>query len=95
VPCQAEAAPVSAPALMPRRRGALDMGGDSMSDSGGVGRRSSLAVPGSRLGGSHAPGGSEVDALYGDVRLVHRGRRGPVPAGGRGGGPARACACVR
>ncbi|KAI8464568.1 MAG: kinase-like domain-containing protein [Monoraphidium minutum] len=62
-------APLMAPLFAPRR-GALDMGGDSLSDGGmGAGRASEA---GGRLGGAPL-GGSELDALFSDVALIHRG----------------------
>ena len=63
---------MSAPLLAPaRRRGALDMGVDSTSDSGVGGHRSSAHCA---SGGGPLPGTSEIDALYSDVTLLHRGR---------------------
>ena len=63
---QQSIATVSAPLCAPRR-GALDMGNDSVSDSG-CARPSGAGLRGPSLGGS------EIDALYSDVALIHRGR---------------------
>lgn len=66
---------ISAPLMAPRR-GALDMGGDSMSDGGGPGSARGSGVGGA-LGGrvsGASLSGSEIEALYSDISLIHRGR---------------------
>jgi hypothetical protein len=58
---------VSAP-LFPPRRGAFDGRSDSVSDSG--------RASGAGAGGGRGPalGSTELDALYSDVALIHRGK---------------------
>ncbi|GBF90109.1 hypothetical protein Rsub_02817 [Raphidocelis subcapitata] len=72
-PPKGSIATLSAPLCAPRR-GALDMGNDSMSDSG--------CARASGAGGRGAsPGGSELDSLYSDVTLIHRGRHAMIYRG--------------
>jgi hypothetical protein len=65
---------LSEPVFAPRR-GALDMGGDSLSDSCANQARCSGVAPAGRLSGASL-GGSEIEALYTDLVLTHRGRCG-------------------
>lgn len=58
-----------APTLAPRR-GAFDMKSGSIADGRTSGRSSSTSIqaPGT------VPGGSQLEALYSDIVLIHRGR---------------------